>query len=124
MAAYPKDFPLAESIELVSIIRQKQVKAKLPVFGRDLWTLQGFAMRSTLGDPDEPTTTPVPPPTESGGGFSIFSVKPDEFDGIVALEKLNTNYSAGDIQKEFVIPWQLILKWALEELVTLVATAA
>lgn len=117
MATYPQDFPLAESVEVVQILRQNKVAEKKAVFARHLWTLQGYAMKATLGDPDNPTAKVDLPPD-----LSLFSVKPDGFDALVELEKLNTALS-GEVAAQVQVPWKLILKWALEELVTVVAAA-
>jgi hypothetical protein len=126
MAAYPQDFPLAESIEVVKILRKNEVKQKLPLFARNVWTLQGFAMKSTIGDPDSPVTAPsdgnlLPPIIPDP---SLFAIKPDGFDPVEALDKLNAAFSGNDVQAQVTVPWKLILKWALEELVQVVASAA
>ncbi len=131
MTAYPQDFPLAESVEVVQILRKNEVKLKLPLFARHLWTLQGYAMKATVGDPDAPVTAPTPVPTAGGGtllpptipDLSLFSVKPDDFDPVEALDKLNVAFSS-EVAPQFIVPWKLILKWALEELVQVVATAS
>lgn len=116
MSAYPTDFPLAESVEVVQILKQGKVAEKKALFARHLWTLQGYAMKATLGDPDNPTAKVEIP------DLSLFSVKPDGFDALVELEKLNTAFS-GEAAAQVQVPWKLILKWALEELVTVVAGA-
>ncbi len=116
MSAYPTDFPLAESVEVVQILKQGKVAEKKALFARNLWTLQGYAMKATLGDPDNPGVKIEVP------DLSLFSVKPDGFDGAVELEKLNAALS-GDVTAQVMVPWKLLLKWALEELVTVVAGA-
>lgn len=113
MAKYPSDFPLAESIEMVQILKQGKVIEKKALLARHLWTLQGYAMKATLGDPDNPGIEVELPNLE------LFNVT--EFDAIVELEKLNTACLSGDIATQAQIPWKLLLKWALEELVTVVA---
>lgn len=119
MAAYPQDFPLAESVEVVQILRQGKVKEKLPLFSRNLWTLQGFAMKSTIGDPDNPSTPPTP-------DLSIFSMqKPENFDAVTELEKLNLSLSGPtpNPTPQALVPWTLILKWAIDELAALIASS-
>lgn len=117
MSVYPQDFPLAESVEVVQILRQSKVKEKLPLFSRHLWTLQGYAMKVTIGDPDNPEAK-----VEDVPDLSLFAVKPDGFDAVGELEKLNAAFSGG-ATAQVQIPWKLILKWALEELVTVIAGA-
>ncbi len=131
MTAYPQDYPLAESVEVVQIIRKNEVKQKLPLFARHLWTLQGFTMKATIGDPDSPVTAPTTPATDGNllppvtPDLSLFAVKPDNFDPVEALDKLNVAFSGdSDVQAQITVPWKLILKWALEELVQVIATAA
>ncbi len=108
MTTYPKDFPLAESIELVQLVRQQKVKEELPKFAKNVWVLQGYAMKATIGEPGAETPNVALP----------FAVKPSEFDAIAELEKLNANVD--DVTTQAIIPWTLVLKWILDELIAIV----
>ena len=144
MSAYPTSFPLVESVELVQIVRQNQIKEKKAVFARHLWTLQGFAMKSLVGDPDAPAVapTPAPAPLPTGpapapaspanppllppifGDLGIFSAQSvEEFrpTALDELEKLNAYHSGKPVVQDN-IPWAMILKWALQELAVVLAS--
>lgn len=140
MSAYPTSFPLVESVELVQIIRQNLIKEKKAVFARHLWTLQGFAMKSLVGDPDAPvavqppTATPAPVPAPANpsnppllppifGDLNLFKAEGDlDNEGAaVQLEKLNA-YHSGDLEAQAAVPWALILRWALKELAVVLAS--
>lgn len=109
MSAYPSDFPLAESVEIVQLVRQGKVKEKLALFAKNLWTLQGYAMKATIGDPDMPVAQSLE-----------CCSKPCGFDAIAELEKMNVAAESG-VTTQAMVPWKTILKWALDELVALLA---
>jgi hypothetical protein len=121
MSLYPKEFPIAQGLEIVTIAKQNQVKLKLPVFAYDLWVLQGYVQRTFVGDPDAPSPAP-----SNGGGvltppdFTSLSVS----DPIAALEKVCNDYQTDAIAAEASVPWKTILIWALQELGKVVAEAA
>lgn len=120
MAAYPENFPLAEAMLVVEVVRKDHVQDRLPEFANAVWTLQGYAMRFALGDPIAQTQAL---PDEH---VDLFAVRPDGFDAVAELEKviaLNRWEDDGGAAAQISFPWQLLLKWALEELVMLVATA-
>lgn len=115
MAAYPSDFPLAESVEIVQILRKGELAEKKTLFARNLWTLQGYAMKVTLGDPDNPNAAVL-----DVSDLNPLNMRPDGFDAVGELEKLNAVLS-GVPTAQIQVPWKLLLKWALEELVVVVA---
>ncbi len=148
MSAYPVSFPLLESVELVQILRQNQVKEKKAVFARHLWSIQGFAMKSMIGDPDvvaitPPTVTTTPatpaiPATPSTpaipatppllppifGDLGLFSAQNLAIQNSLAdeLEKRNVSYTAGEFTAQLAVPWKLIFTWAVQELVVVLAS--
>jgi hypothetical protein len=95
--AYPSDFPLAEIQNVISIIRNGQMKEKFQDLAHDIWIVQGYAQGVIIGNPDI--------------GFSLAAQA--DFDGVVALEQaINTQQS--DMATQIAIPWDMILAWALE----------
>jgi hypothetical protein len=115
--SYPKDFPLAETLELITIIRNGEVGAKKAQFGHNVWLIQGFAMRVTLGDPGTGLS-------ETDAGVVLTpSAAPADFCAIEALEKVCANIQNGALTAQGAVPWKDILKWALQELVVVLATA-
>jgi hypothetical protein len=112
MLAYPDSFPLAEGLNVVTIFRKGEMKAKAAVLAHDLWVLQGYAQKAVIGDPNAPVDAPTDEPKEPD--FSIFS----EEDPVAALQKVCDLHS-GDAAAQGLIPWKTILKWALKELALL-----
>jgi hypothetical protein len=110
MFAYPDSFPLAEGLNVVSIFRKGEVKAKAAVLAHDLWVLQGYAQKAVVGDPSAPAEVPVEPKEPD---FKIFS----EEDPVAALQKVCDLHSNSDAVAQGLIPWKSILKWALSQLV-------
>lgn len=125
MENYPVDFPLAQALEIVSIVRQKKVKERMPVFAYDLWLLQGYTMRTVIGDPLAPPKIPaIPTATPNGGDagvlipdFTLFSAT----DPVATLEKLCDQYQNNAITAQTAVPWLMLLNWALDELSKLIA---
>lgn len=113
---YPQDLPVAEGLEIVSIIRNNEIGTKKAKFGYDVWLLQGFLQKTLLGDPA------VPAPLPNNGGIVITpQVIPPSFDAVGSLEKLCLAHQAGTIDAQFAIPWKTILQWALTELSSIIA---
>ncbi len=114
MSLYPANFPVSEGFEVVAIVKAGEIVAKKDKFAYNLWLLQGFAQKTVFGEPGAPVTDIA---------WSS-AVKPENFDAVNELEKICQAQKAGAVTSQSLIPWQLILKWALEELVKMVATAA
>lgn len=122
MVSYPKDFPLAETLELVALVRKGEVGAKKAEFGHKLWLVQGYAMKATLGDPvGDPVTGETG--IVDGGVVLTPSAAPADFCAVEALEKLCADLQSGAVTAQGAIPWKEILRWALQELVVILATA-
>lgn len=115
MTSYPETLPMAEVLELVQVIRGGKAKENVPLVAHRLWVLQGFAMKSTLGDPNGgPDTTPLFP-------FSV--QKPEGFCALDVLEKhcKECQDEAVVVSQAVNVPWALIIKWAVDELIVLLA---
>ncbi len=116
MSSYPLNFPLSQAMEVVAIARQGKVKEKAAVFAHNLWVLQGFAQKTFVGDPDAPASGL----SETGGvlvpDISLFAVE----DPVAALEKVIEQHQSDAVVAQASLPWGLILKWALNELVKVV----
>lgn len=108
MISYPTDFPVTESVQIVQIVRQGKSKEQLPLLAKSLWVIQGYAQGKMLG--------------EAASDLSLFTV-PEDFDAIAVLEKLNAASEEGAVSIQFAVPWLLILRWALEELIEVLVTA-
>lgn len=127
MTEYPSSFPLSESVEVVRIIRENQVMQQLPLFSYNIWVLQGFAMKTTIGDPTrQPIQVNCVDPVAFTPNLNVtpkFIIKPDNFNAVEALEQINASHvNDTDIHVQFAVPWMLILKWALEELIKVLNT--
>ena len=116
MSAYPASFPIAESIELVKLVREGKVAEQKSLFAYDLWLVQGFVQKAALGEPGaaalaaEPTLTPA--------------AVPADFDAVAELEKFNgavAAVGADGVTPQFAVPWVAILQWALPELLKILA---
>lgn len=113
MVSYPKDLPMAEVLELIQIIRGGKAKENVGVVAHRLWVLQGFAMKATLGDPTgDPDTAPLFP-------FNV--EKPEGFCALDELEKHCLAHQDDAVVTQGVVPWGLIIKWAVNELIVLLA---
>jgi len=109
--SYPVDFPVAEGLEIVTIVRQGQVKAKLSTFSHRVWVLQGFAQKVGLGNPEDGSLgEPIP-------DMSLLTSQ-GVTDPVDVLEKVCEAHKAG-VTAQFAVPWALLLKWALGELLKL-----
>lgn len=118
-STYPQDLPIAQGLEIVSIIRNGELAAKKAVFAYNVWLLQGFAQKTLLGDPGTPASTPP------GGGVVLTpSAVPANFDAVGELEKLCLDAQSGAVTAQASVPWKQILLWALQELGTILAAAA
>ena len=51
--AYPASFPTANVIDLFGLIRSGTVYEHKDAAGKDVWMLQGYGQRVTLGEPGE-----------------------------------------------------------------------
>jgi hypothetical protein len=111
---YPTDFPIAETLELVGFLRNGQIAAHKSKFAYNLWLLEGFALKSVLGDPFAPTpTTDVVTP----------SAVPEGFNAADELEKLCQHHADGTFHAQVTVPWKKILQWAVTELGTILLAA-
>lgn len=111
MTAYPKDLPMAETLGLIQVIRSGKAKENVATVAHGLWVLQGYAMRTTLGDPTSgPDTAPL---------FPFSAAKPAGFCALDVLEKHCKDHQDDAVVTQGAVPWDLIIKWALQELVVL-----
>lgn len=106
MVNYPESFPLEETKDVINAVRSGTVKENLPSFAHDLWVVQGFAQKSLIGD--------------SGPDFSLTSqAAPADFDAVEELDKLVKQVESDTPAAQLSVPWQLILSWALKQLLDL-----
>ena len=98
--AYPTDLPLLEIQNVISIIRNGEVKTKFKDFAHDLWIVQGYAQGMIIGKPE--------------GDFNLLTAQAaDDFDPVATLEKLCAD-DGNAVSAQAAIPWGLILSWALK----------
>lgn len=112
--SYPKDLPVAQGLEIVSIVRDGELLAKKAIFAYNLWVLQGFVQRTLFGDPTAPSNS------NEGGVVLTPSAVPADFNAVNELEKLFVNAQSG-IAPQATIPWLQILQWAIAELAAILA---
>jgi len=96
---YPTEFPIAEVVEVIEIIRGGQIGDQKEVFANDLWHIQGFAMGIIIGHP------------EAGSAYVSAQA---EFDAVAELEKLVEAHKSNAVVAHASVPWLLILKWAMK----------
>lgn len=103
---YPEEFPLEEVKNIVNLLRNGAVRDNVATFAHDVWVTQGYGQRVLLGSPDP--------------DFSLSTQSvPSESDVVEALEKAAAQAEAGGPSAQASIPWELIVRWALEELTKL-----
>jgi len=104
VVAYPSDFPLTEITNVVAIVKNGEIQTKTSEFAMDLWWVQGFAQSQLVGNPN---LTQI---SKAAAG-----------DPIHELEKLVALHQSGTLTAQSAIPWQTILLWAIQELMTLLS---
>lgn len=112
MPAYPSDFPVTQGLEIVSLLRSGQISSKVDILAYDTWLLQGYAQRAFFGDPNQPSIQ-----SAADVDLAPFAAQ----NPVDVLERVCKMHD-GDLTAQFAVPWQLILQWALGEIIKLIAT--
>jgi len=119
--SYPQDLPIAQGLEIVSIIRKGELSAKKALFAYNLWLLQGFAQKSLLGNPPADVTADGVVLTPSAVEATSCDTVDCDTDAVDTLEKLCLDAQNGTVVAHAAIAWKKLLLWALTELGSMLA---
>jgi hypothetical protein len=110
MADYPTTLPIAQVMEVVSVLRSGQTKEKLPTLAHDLWEIQGYGQGIIFGSPAASVVTDSGSPS-----FDLVTQAVPDTDVLAKLEKVVAAHNSGGAQS--LVDWGPIVLWIAQQLI-------
>jgi len=115
---YPTEFPLSIGLEVISLIKNRQLRSNRAKLAHHLWVLQGYAQLNLIGDPNVAilASAAEPEAISNTSDVFVFNASPDP---VSILQRACDAQSPDNITSQIDIPWAQLLQWAISELLKL-----